>query len=433
MKAREEGAKGDGATPTPTAEVLDDVIPPRGGVRIQTFASLRHRDYRLLWGTSLFHGAGMIVQQVTLGWLVYQLSGSAWLLGVLSGLRALPYFVFAPLAGVAADRFDRRRLLILVEVVLAVAALLFALDVATGHVKVWHAMLFGVITGSGFALNQPIRQSIISNVVPRHDLMNAIALNSAALNMTRVVAPLVGGVLIAFLGPALNFTLQGIFYAAIVLLLLPMRIPYREEAAGRGSVGKSLVEGLRYVASQKPLMAQMLISYIPQLLIMPYGTLLPLFAEDILKIGPEGLGLLYAVTGVGALTGTLTIATLGNLPRKGLVVLLAVAIQGVALIAFGWSHWLGVTLVILLMMGISQMVFLATNNTIIQLLAPDAMRGRVLSIYSLNHGMGPAGSLLMGGLTEMVGPAVTFSAVGSGALLLTLAVAVFVPQIRQRA
>ena len=220
--------------------------------RLGTFISLRHTDYRYLWIGNLFNMAGFWIQNVTIGWLVWELSGSAAMVGIAAGLRSLPFLFMGPLGGVAADRMDRRRLLMVSQTIMAVAAVLFALLVAFDWVRVWHAMVFSFVMGCGLAGNMPVRQSLIANTVPCEELGNAIALNAMATNASRVVGPAVGGMLIMAFGTAGNFLLQAALYLSMVAIIFPMKVPYRDTgSAGKSSPLDSLKEGIQLRLEQQ--------------------------------------------------------------------------------------------------------------------------------------------------------------------------------------
>ncbi|MBI4234521.1 MAG: MFS transporter [Chloroflexi bacterium] len=398
---------------------------PRARVpRLRTFTSLRHRNYRFLWGSTLFTSAGNWLQQVTLGWLVYDMTGNAFLVGALQGARAVPFLVAGPIGGVLSDRMDRRKLLIVNQVFLGLLAVGFAMLVSSGRAQVWHLFAFTILSGAGWALNNPLRQALVPNTVPREDLMNAIALNSVAFNVNRVTGPAVGGLLIAFFGPGTNFFIQAACYAGVALMVFPIRLPYQNLAAGRrASAVSDLVEGLRYVVKEQTTLALILVAMIPSLFMMPFTSgLMPVFAKDVLKVGPEGLGLLLSVFGVGALVGTMTLASLGNVSRKGLLVLGTAIFAGVAVMAFSRATSMAFALPFIAAAGAAHMLYNALNNTIIQSITPDALRGRVMSIYMLDHGLVPLGSFLAGSLAHFYGSPLAILAGGASSASLILLV-----------
>ena len=410
--------------------------PEQKRFRITTFSSLRYRDFRFLWATSFFNAAGVWIQQITLGWLVYDITESAFLTSAVQGIRALPFLLVGPVAGVLADRMDRKRLLIINEFFLSSLAFGFAILVAAGVVRdhVGLIFAFSFLSGVGWALNQPVRQALVPAVVPRESLMNAISLNTAAFNLTRILGPAIGGVLIALFGPAVNFFIQSLAYFSVFLLVLPIRIPphHTPVNAPRKSMAGDLLDGLRYVAKERTILALIMVALIPSLFMMPFTQgLMPVFAEEVLDAGPTGLGILLASSGVGALVGTLSLATLGNFPRKGALLILAAALAGLGMMGFSQTTWLPMSMFALAILGGFQMIYHATNNTVIQLIASDEYRGRVMSIYLLDRGLVPAGAFLAGGLAQVYGAPTAILAAGAATTILVLLLATQFRQLRE--
>ncbi|GBD11145.1 putative multidrug-efflux transporter [bacterium HR23] len=404
--------------------------PPKGISR--TFLSLRHRDFRFLWLGTLSFGGAQWIQQVTLGWLVYQITGSAIHLGLINGMRSLPVWLMAPLAGVAADRWNRRPLLVTTASVLAVVSFLFAIDVARGWVQVWHIYTFAFLMGCGISFQQTLRQAAVPGTVPRADLMNAIALSSAAFNLTRILGPTVGGALIALVGMAGNFFIQCGCYVWSALSLLGIRTPLPPGGGERPQpMHRAFLEGLRYVRRDKQILSLIVIGLLPFLLVMPANSLMPIFARDVLHMGPEGLGFLLGSTGGGALLGSLMLATLGNVRRKGLIAFLGLTLMGTGLVLFGFSRWLPLSILLLVTVGIGQMTFMASNNTLIQTVVSDEYRGRVMSIYSLDQGLVPLGSLIAGVLATYITGPWAVVVMGGSLLLLALGASLALPAVRR--
>ena len=280
---------------------------------LNTFSSLRNTDFRYLWIGNFFNMAGFWIQMMTVAWLVWDLSGSATMVGITGGLWSVPFIVMGPLGGVLADRLDRRRLLMTTQTIMAVIALLFAMDVALHWVRVWHAMVFSFLMGCGFNLNMPVRQSLVANTVPRDDLGNAIALNAMAMNATRVVGPAVGGILIVAFGAAGNFLLQAALYLCMVAIIFPMRVPYRDTAsASDASALRNLQEGIQYVWGNKTLFGLMMLSFIPALFVMPISQILPAFTDHVLHAQANVYGYLMSALGLGGLLGAFTMASFGG-------------------------------------------------------------------------------------------------------------------------
>ena len=376
--------------------------------------------------------AGQWIQQVTLGWLLYDLTGNSMLLGALNGLRALPFLVTGPLAGVAADRMDRRKLLLQTQWVLIVTAVLMGGLVASPFLHVWHIFLFTLLTGVAWTITEPVRMSMIPNVVPKEDIANAVALNSGGFNLMKVIGPALGGGLIALFGAAENFFLQAIAYGGVLAMIYWMHIPpHRSEAKNKSALA-NLKEGFRYVWSTPAVLALMSLAYVPRVFAVPYQTLMPVFQKDVLQVGPEGLGLLMAAPGLGAVIAVLTLASLGNrIDRQGLLLVGSIIVLGGFLIIFSQITWFPLALLALVLVGIFQMFFLASTATILQMIVPDELRGRVLSLYMLDRGFMPLGALFAGTAAHFIGAPLTVATMGTIVILLTLIVAWLIPAIRK--
>ena len=375
--------------------------------------------------------AGQWIQQVALGWLVYEITGSSVMLGVLNGLRALPFLVTGPMAGVAADRMDRRQLMLRTQHVLIATAFLMGGLVASGWLQVWHIFVFTLITGVGWSFSEPVRQSLIPTVVPKAELVNAIALNSAGFNLMKVVGPALGGVMIALFGAAGNFLVQGAAYVVVLLMIQSMSVAPTPAQARRSSALASLKEGFAYVRSTPTVLALMILAYVPRVFAVPYQTLMPVFQKDVLHVGPEGLGMLMAAPGLGAVLAVLTLASISNrMKRQGLMLVGSTIMLGLSLILFSQTTSFVFALLVLVIAGAFQMVFLASTSTMLQLIVPDELRGRVMSLYMLDRGLMPAGALFAGVVAHLVGAPLAVTSMGVIVVLLTLIVAWRVPHIR---
>ena len=374
--------------------------------------------------------AGQWTQQVTLGWLVYELTGSSVLLGALNGLRALPFLVTGPMAGVAADRMDRRVLMVRTQYVLIVTAVLMGSVVVSGLLHVWHIFLFTLLTGVAWSFSEPVRQSLIPSVVPKADLANAIALNSGGFNLMKIIGPALGGVMIALFGAAGNFFVQGAAYTGVLIMIYLMHVPPTPDKARRSSALANLKEGFAYVRSTPAVLALMILAYVPRVFAVPYQTLMPVFQKDVLQVGPEGLGLLMAAPGVGAVLAVLMLASVNRFRRQGLLLVGSIIVLGAFLILFSQTTSFPFAFVVLILVGVFQMLFLASTNTMLQLIVPDELRGRVMSLYMLDRGLMPAGALFAGVVAHVIGAPSTVATLGAIVIVLALVVAWRVPAIR---
>ncbi len=394
-----------------------------------TFTSLRHPNYRLLWFGTLVSSSGDWMDQVALNWLVYQLTDSAVYLGLLNLCRLGPILIFTLVGGVVADRVERRRLMFTTQTVAMILALALAALVSTGSVQIWMVLLIAAGRGVMMSFNQPARQSLISDLVPAGDLMNAIALNSATLNLTRVIGPAIGGGLIATVGVAGAFYFNAASFLAVLYGLSRMRFGERR-VRRRTSVLSDLAGGVRYLRGQPPLRTLVLLALLPMIFGMPYQTMLAVFARDVLKVGGGGLGLLTAATGIGAVVGALSVASLRGGARRGRLMLAGLVVFGIALVVFAVSPWLWLSLAALVTVGISQQIYMATNNTLIQVYVDEEYRGRITSTLFLNRGMVPLGAMIAGFGTAAFG---VQAAVGAMAVVLVLMAALafrFAPAAR---
>lgn len=384
--------------------------------------SLRHRNYRLLWIGTLVSNSGDWMDQIALNWLVYELSGSAVQLALLNFFRLAPIFVFTLIGGVVADRVERRKLLFTTQFVAMVLAVVLATLTVMGIVQIWMVMLIAVGRGIVLSFNQPARQSLISELVPREDLKNAIALNSATLNLTRVLGPTIGGGLIATVGVAGAFYLNAASFVAVLYCLALMRFPQRQPRHESGSMLSELAGGLGYLAGKPMLRTLVILALVPFVLGMPYMTMLTVFASDVLQVGGGGLGLLTACSGVGAVTGALWVASQAHRVKLGHLMLVGMICFGATICIFSLSSWFWLSVVMLLAVGASQQIYMASNNALIQTSVEEKYRGRVLSTLFLNRGMVPLGTMIAGVGTSIFGVQATLATMGGLLLVLALLV-----------
>ena len=396
-----------------------------GTKRFNTFTSLRHRDFLLLWLSNLCHSTASWFQQITIPWVVWEISGSPLLVGVAAGMRSLPFLVVGPLAGVFADRVDRRKMVLVVQTLLAFVVLAFAFGVhlgfVTGSTGIVYALTFTWVTGLLNSLIQPVRQAMVANTVPREDLWNAIALNSMGGNVARVVGPGVGGVIIAWLGPSVNFFIEGVFHVLMAVVIVQIALPYREEiTAIRSSVFANLKQGFKYVLTEQRVLHLLLVVCISDLFIAPIIHLMPVIADDVLGRGSEVYGFLLLATGVGGIVATVTFATLGGVMRKGTFGFLALMLLAASAITLGVSTWLWLSMAAMFGMGFFRLTFKINNNTHIQTTIPDYLRGRVMAIYHLDHGFTPLASMTLGLMVEFWDANLVIMLVGAASLALAL-------------
>jgi len=381
--------------------------------------AFRHRNYRLFFTGQSVSLIGTWMQRVALNWLVYRLTGSAVLLGVVNFTGQAPTLLFAPFAGVLADRYDRHRLLIATQVMAMLQASLLAALVLTDVVVIWHLLLLSFVLGIINAFDTPIRQSLIVEIIDnREDLGNAIALNSSMVNGARLIGPSVAGLVIATVGEGLCFLLNAVSYVAVIGALAAMSIAPKLIRPQKPRLWQAWREGVIYVWGAAPIRSVLLLLAAVSFMGMPYATLLPIFARDILHGDAQTLGFLMAAAGVGALVGALYLAARRTALGLETIIAAAAAIFGAGLLAFSWSLnvWLSVGLMVV--SGWGMMVHMAAGNTLIQTLVDDDKRGRVMSLHSMAlRGMVPLGSLVAGGLASQIGAPATLALGGSCCVL----------------
>ncbi|MCS7207680.1 MAG: MFS transporter [Dehalococcoidia bacterium] len=402
---------------------------------VRTFASLAIRDYRYLWLGLVSTSLGLWMDQVARGWLMYSLTRSALDLGLVMAVRGLPTLIFGVVAGVVADRYGRKAQLLLSQGTNCLLNLVLALLVATQRIQPWHVYLTGFLAGTVQAFQQPARQSLLSDLVGRENLMNAIGLNSAAFNLARSVGPALAGVVIALVGVAGSYVLQAGLYAVATVWTVQMRVPQeREEARQRASRQASFLGNLgevfAYLWTHRLILALVLLGVVPLMLGMPFTSLLPVFAVDILGVGASGQGLMLAGVGVGALVGAIGVASLGEGQARGVYLLGASALLGVSLVLFSLSPWLAMAVGMAFLTGLFRTVYTTQTQTALQMLAPDHLRGRIMSIYLLDRGLVPIGSILAGALAHAWGAPTAVALMGGAVVVCTLAIALAVPSVR---
>ncbi len=404
------------------------------GKQIQSILrSLQHRNFRLFFGGQAVSLVGTWMQQIAMSWLVYRLTDSALLLGVVGFSSQIPTFVFAPIAGVYADRLNRYHLLIATQTLAMVQSFVLAFLTLTGIVQVWHIIALSLFLGFVYSLDIPVRQSFFVEMLDRkEDLGNAIALNSFLFNGARLIGPSIAGVLIAVTGEGICFLLNGVSFFAIILALLAMRIPKKEISVRHTRLKEGLTEGYRYVRDFVPIRYILLQLALMSFMGMPYAVLLPVFARDILMGGPHTLGFLMAASGLGALTGALFLASRRTVLGLGRWITLTSGVFGAGIIAFAVSKVLLFSMVMMFVTGFGMMVQMASSNTILQTIVDEDKRGRVMSFFTVSFmGMAPFGSLFAGSLASVIGAPGTLVITGACCIIGAVLFYRRLPEIRR--
>ncbi|MCC7417322.1 MAG: MFS transporter [Acidobacteria bacterium] len=395
--------------------------------------AFRHRNYRLYFGGQIISLTGTWMQSVAEAWLVFRLTGSPTLLGATSFATLIPVFLFATVGGTVADRVNRRRLLIATQTVSMLCPLVLAALTLGGVVRVWQVFVLATCLGIVNAFDVPARQAFLVDMVGRGDLANAIALNSSMVNSARVVGPAVAGLLVAAVGEGWCFLLNGVSYVAVIASLSMMRVP-AAPARPHPPALREVLGGFRFVRRTAPVRALLALLGVASFAGMPYSVLMPVFDERILHGGPAGLGILMASAGLGALGGAIALVTRRGVRGLGRWVAVSGTAFGAALIAFSLSHRFWLSAALLVPVGATMIVQMAASNTLIQAMVPDALRGRVMAVYSMMFmGMAPFGALFAGWMAERTSAPAT---IALGGLVCMAASAVFyarLPALRNEA
>lgn len=365
--------------------------------------ALAFGSYRWLLAGSLLSNFCQWIQQATIAWVVYDVTGSGALLGAVMSARAIP-MLLSPLAGVAADRFDRNVLLLVSQILSALVAAVFGVMLALGAVHTWHLFAFVLIAGTTAVLDRPTRMTGIFELVPRELAMNAAAINAIGMSLTRIVAPALAGFLLGWFDAAGNFALQGALYVVAGLLALPIVFPRRPAAAQQTSAWKDLGDGLRFAVRDGTTRLMLFFAALLFILLLPvWTTVLPVFAKDVFKAGPQGLGLLLTAGGLGGALGSWAASAMQRFDRQGRVQFVALLVDCASLLGVALSPSLPVALAFLAMAGAAEMVIATSIQITLQMAAPDAMRGRVTSLLQLAPAMMALGALITGILVELCG------------------------------
>ena len=403
-------------------------------VAVSLFRSFRHRNFALFFSGQIISLIGTWMQSVAESWLVFRLTKSSVLLGTVVFCSLIPSFVLAPFGGLLADRFSRRRILVITQTLSMILAFILAALTISGVIRVWHVLTLATLLGIVNAFDVPARQSFVVEMVGREDLANAIALNSSMFNGARVVGPAVAGIVVAAVGEGWCFFLNAVSYIAVITTVVLMRVGDVKRPATGVTALQRLAEGFRFVRHTAPIRALLLLIGAISLVGMPYATLMPVFADSIFHGGAKGLGILMAASGTGALIGSLALATRDGVRGLGRWVAVSAVSFGVALVAFSFSRSFWLSAAILILVGGAMMVQMASSNTLIQVMVPDELRGRVMAIYSMMFmGMAPFGALFAGALAERIGAPHTVAIGGVVSILAGAAFAVRLPKLREEA
>jgi MFS family permease len=394
--------------------------------------ALRHRNFRLFTFGQSISLIGTWMQQVAVGWLVYRLTDSPLLLGLVGFASQAPVFLLAPVAGELADRLSRRRIVIITQALAMIQALVLGTLIVTGLIEVWQLIVLSALLGAITGFDIPARQAFLLEMIgDRDDLPNAIALNSSIFNGARLIGPAVAGFAIAGLGEGIVVLVNGVTYVAVLASLFAMRLPPPPPAVARGAALKRMREGFRYAFGFPPIRAILGLVSTVSLFAVPFTVLLPIVATESLGGGPRTLGLLMSASGLGALAGALTLASRSSVLGLGRVIVSGAVMFGGALVFFAFSTRLAFALPMLAIAGFGMMTQMAASNTVLQTIVDDDKRGRVMSIYSMAFiGTAPLGALVAGALAARFGAPITIAVGGVAAILAALYFGAGLPRLR---
>jgi len=388
------------------------------GLRL-IFRALTHRNYRLFFGGQGISLIGTWMQQIAMSWLVYRLTNSVFLLGLIGFSSQISSLFFSPFAGVLSDRWNRHHILVATQSLAMIQAFILAYLTLMGVVAVHHLIILSIFLGLVNAFDMPTRQAFLVEMVEkREDLGNAIALNSFLFNGARLVGPSIAGILISILGEGLCFLLNGVSFLAVIIALLAMKMTPSKEDSEKTQVLQGLKEGFIYAFGFPPIRSILFFLGWISLVGTANTTLMPVFARDILHGDSKTYGFLMAAIGVGAIIGAIFLASRKNVLGLGRIITIASSIFGIGLISFSLSHTLWLSFFLLLLTGFGMMVHMASSNTILQTIVDDDKRGRVMSLYAMAFmGMAPLGSLLGGSLAGWIGAPTTLIMVGTSCMI----------------
>jgi MFS family permease len=422
--------------PHSTANVPEDMTgrPRRvatGGISFRkTFSALKHRNFRLFFSGQLISFTGTWMTTTAQGWLVYQLTGSKALLGLVAAAASAPMLFFATWGGWVADRYPKRSVIVVTQACQMILSLTMAALVWSRLVQPWHIIVLAVLGGITMAFDMPARQSFVIEMTSREDLMNAISLNSSAFNCARIIGPSIAGFVMAQVGIAMCFLLDGLSFIAVIAGLLLMRLPKHTPIQSESSALGQALEGFRYVWGHRRVLTILSLFAVVGIFGWSYSVLMPAFAHDVLHLGAHGYGMLMAGSGVGALAAALTVASAGHILPTRVMALGGIGIFSAALALFAFTRNLYLETLLLAFVGFGIVLYFSTSNTVLQSIVPDEMRGRVMGIWTLIFGvMIPLGSLQAGLMADLLGTPAT---IAIGALTCAVAALVTLNIIRRR-
>ena len=406
-------------------------------MRLRAFQALGHREYRLLWYSQVFASLGVWMDQVTRGWLIYELTDSALQLGLVRGIQAIPFLLLSPIAGSVADRYSRKFLVVTAQFANGFIFSATAALILFGLIQSWHVYLTALLMACVQVFLQPSRAAMISDTVPPENLTNAIGLNAVVFNMARSTGPALAGILISVFNTGVAYGVQGLFFVLATIWTTQM-ISGRHAAAARQGHGghhesfaRSIVSGWKFSWRKDEVRSSLLIVIVASLFMVPFSTLLPIFARDILDVGATGQGLLLTSMGIGALGSAMIIATFGDRMPRGIMMLIGVMLYGVLVVVFSASPWFSLSMVLMAIIGLCHVSSHALVQTVIQSYSPPEFRGRAIAIFHMNQVLLLLGATLIGALSAALGAPWAAAAMSVVGTLCMVSLYVFDPKARK--
>ncbi len=427
-------ADGDSGGPAPLVTEAQPALK-RWSRRLKTpFLSLENPNFRMLWFGQLGQASAMWSEQVARNWLTWQLTESATAIGLVNVARAIPLLALGLLGGVIADRFDKRKILIVIQLWSLSIYVAMAVLIMSGQIQVWHIYLTAFLLGGGMAMNQPVRTSFIPQLLEGRLLINALSLNSIAINVTRLTGPAAIGFLIALfndnVGPA--YIISSCLYALVILSTFMIRAPGRPKGQKRASIGRDFVEGFRYMlVENRTVLALVVLAMGPLAFAFTYVQLLPVFVEQKLHMGSGAFGSLQSVAAVGGLAGGFTLASMGRISHKGSLMLLTGVGYGAIVMALAWLSIPLLAFAIVPFIGVCQTIFRASNNSTLLEITPQRLQGRVVSVTFLDTGMASVAAIMAGIVTDRWGVEMGLTALGGACIAIVLLIMATMPSVRR--
>jgi len=405
--------------------------PPHGSGNT-TFAAMRHRNFQLYFGGQLISNIGTWMQIIAQGWVVYQIGHSELTLGLVAFASAIPVLLISPWAGVIVDRMSRRKLLMMTQSGAMLLAFIMAALTFTKAIQEWHVIVLAALLGVVNAFDAPARQAFVPEMVGKQDLPNAIALTSMMFNSARVLGPAVAGLVLAAVGAAWCFTLNGISFLAVLLGLWLMKLPALRKIDHTNSPWQQLVGGVKYAAGNREIKGLILLSLVFSIFGVSYATILPAFVENVLHRGAIAYGWVNAATGLGAVTGAFLLAQRASHVRRGILLVVTNIAFPLTLIAFSFTSFYPLSLVLAYGLGLGFMTQFTTINTLLQTRVEDDFRGRIMGLYTLTFfGFSPFGNLFIGFLGEKIGLGIAMTLFALCSLVLSRWVLFKTPEVQQ--